>query len=105
MIGRGLAAALGVHFLEGDDYHPRPNSEKMSRGEPLTDADRVPWLPAMRGAKIFFELSVSQDRRFEPPIRPDGSSRLLRARERVDKAQAGAPTVLLGTVPAGDEML
>lgn len=39
-----LAAALGCQFQEGDDLHPAANVEKMSRGEPLTDADRLPWL-------------------------------------------------------------
>src|ERR1700758_4808310 len=39
-----LAGALGCHFLEGDDLHPRENVEKMRSGTPLTDADRQPWL-------------------------------------------------------------
>jgi len=39
-----LAAALGCQFQEGDDLHPPENVEKMRRGTPLTDADRMPWL-------------------------------------------------------------
>jgi gluconokinase len=39
-----LAAALGCQFQEGDDLHPRENVEKMRGGNPLTDADRIPWL-------------------------------------------------------------
>ncbi len=39
-----LARALGCHFQEGDDLHPRENVEKMRNGTPLTDADRLPWL-------------------------------------------------------------
>ena len=39
-----LAGALGCQFQEGDDLHPRENVEKMRRGIPLTDADRLPWL-------------------------------------------------------------
>ena len=39
-----LAGALGCHFQEGDDLHPRENVEKMRGGMPLTDADRLPWL-------------------------------------------------------------
>ena len=42
-----LAAALGVEFLEGDDFHPRANVEKMKGGTPLTDEDRWPWLRAI----------------------------------------------------------
>lgn len=47
-VGRLLAGQLGWHFVEGDDYHPAANVEKMRRGEPLTDADRAPWLAALR---------------------------------------------------------
>jgi carbohydrate kinase (thermoresistant glucokinase family) len=43
-IGRALARELGAEFLEGDTFHPAANIAKMSRGEPLTDADRWPWL-------------------------------------------------------------
>jgi gluconokinase len=39
-----LAGALGCHFQEGDDLHPRGNVGKMHSGTPLTDADRLPWL-------------------------------------------------------------
>jgi carbohydrate kinase (thermoresistant glucokinase family) len=42
-----LAKALGVAFLEGDDFHPRANVEKMKGGTPLTDEDRWPWLKAI----------------------------------------------------------
>ncbi|MEX1032361.1 MAG: gluconokinase, partial [Cellvibrionaceae bacterium] len=47
-IGQGLANVLGWPFYEGDSLHPRANVEKMSRGFPLTDADRQPWLQAIR---------------------------------------------------------
>src|SRR5262245_3209997 len=43
-IGQMLAAAIPCHFLEGDTLHSRENVDKMSRGIPLTDADRSPWL-------------------------------------------------------------
>ncbi|MEP3423055.1 shikimate kinase, partial [Ascidiaceihabitans sp.] len=43
-IGEALAIKLGGQFLDGDTYHPPANVEKMSRGEPLTDNDRWPWL-------------------------------------------------------------
>lgn len=46
-IGEGLAEALGVDLAEGDSYHPLANVEKMSRGEPLDDEDRRPWLEAI----------------------------------------------------------
>lgn len=40
----GVAKSLGATFLEGDDLHPTANIEKMSKGIPLTDEDRLPWL-------------------------------------------------------------
>ncbi len=46
-VGRALGEALGWPYLEADDFHPRENVEKMSRGVPLTDADRAPWLAAI----------------------------------------------------------
>ncbi|MFE3326450.1 gluconokinase [Streptomyces sp. NPDC059176] len=46
-IGRLLAAALGVPYAEGDDFHPPANIAKMAAGVPLDDADRAPWLDAV----------------------------------------------------------
>lgn len=43
-IGRALAERLGWPYKEGDELHPPANVEKMSRGVPLTDEDRWPWL-------------------------------------------------------------
>jgi len=47
-IGEKLAAALGWSFRDADDFHPPANVAKMSAGTPLTDADRAPWLAAIR---------------------------------------------------------
>ena len=46
-VGKALAKALSMPFLDADDFHPRENVLKMSRGEPLTDEDRWPWLAAI----------------------------------------------------------
>ena len=35
-------------YIEADDYHPVENIQKMSRGIPLQDDDRFPWLAALR---------------------------------------------------------
>ncbi len=48
LIGSEIAARLGVPFVEGDDLHPAENVEKMRSGVPLTDAERWPWLAAVR---------------------------------------------------------
>ncbi|MGI9174171.1 MAG: gluconokinase [Rhodothermales bacterium] len=47
-IGEQLADVLGWPFYDADDFHPAVNVEKMGRGEALTDADRMPWLRALR---------------------------------------------------------
>jgi gluconokinase len=49
-VGRALAAAAGWEFLEADDIHPPSNIAKMSAAVALTDADRAPWLEAVRTA-------------------------------------------------------
>jgi gluconokinase len=46
-IGRLLAQRLNYAFRDADDFHPPENIAKMSRGEPLTDDDRAPWLDAI----------------------------------------------------------
>ena len=46
-IGRIVAERLNCQFRDADSFHPKANIEKMSRGEPLTDADRWPWLNAI----------------------------------------------------------
>ncbi len=46
--GRLLASQLGWEFVDGDDFHPAANVEKMRNGIPLTDADRAPWLETLR---------------------------------------------------------
>jgi gluconokinase len=47
LIGDAFAYALGIPFVEGDEYHPAENVERMSRGIALTDADRGDWLRAL----------------------------------------------------------
>jgi gluconokinase len=47
VIGAALAHALGVDFVEGDEYHPAENVARMAAGIPLTDDDRAGWLRAL----------------------------------------------------------
>jgi gluconokinase len=46
-IGRALADALKVPYLEGDEFHSAANIAKMSAGIALQDEDRWPWLDAL----------------------------------------------------------
>jgi carbohydrate kinase (thermoresistant glucokinase family) len=47
-IAEALNRQLGWNFQEGDDLHPAANIAKMHAGVPLTDADRAPWLAAVK---------------------------------------------------------
>ena len=47
-VGSQLARELTWSFRDADEFHPPENIAKMSRGVPLTDADRAPWLAAIR---------------------------------------------------------
>ncbi len=48
LIGQLLAKDLGWPFYDGDDFHPQANIDKMSRGIPLNDEDRKPWLDILQ---------------------------------------------------------
>ena len=58
-IGRALAAALGWEFHDGDDLHSDASKRKMQSGIALDDADRAPWLSAIRKLT---EAMLSEDR-------------------------------------------
>src|SRR5712664_2366100 len=49
-IGTLFAAQLNWQVADADTFHPPANIKKMSEGIPLNDADRAPWLEAMRKA-------------------------------------------------------
>lgn len=49
-IGQLLAKSLDWEFCDADALHPAANIEKMSRGIPLDDADRKPWLQQLQQA-------------------------------------------------------
>ncbi len=59
-IGRLLAATLGWKFRDADDFHSAANRAKMAAGVPLDDADRAPWLGALR-QWIDGELALGRD--------------------------------------------
>lgn len=46
-IGQMLAEKLGNKFYDADDFHSVENKTKMSKGIPLTDEDRKPWLESL----------------------------------------------------------
>ena len=50
-LARHLADALKLTFIEGDQFHPPENIQKMSQGVALDDADREDWLDRL-GAEL-----------------------------------------------------
>lgn len=51
LVGAQLAACLQLPLIEGDDFHPAGNIEKMRHGAALTDGDRAEWLQRL-GAEL-----------------------------------------------------
>ncbi len=49
-IAQMLAQKLQWVFLEADQFHSAANKDKMHRGIPLTDEDRLPWLESIHAA-------------------------------------------------------
>jgi carbohydrate kinase (thermoresistant glucokinase family) len=45
--GKLLAEQLSLPFIEADDFHSKENVLKMSKGIPLNDEDRYPWLQSL----------------------------------------------------------
>lgn len=99
-VGRQLAERLYWSFADADDFHPPQNIAKMSAGQPLNDADRAPWLAAIRkfidgqlaaGTNAVVTCSALKQR-YREQIQPDpvrvklvyleGSRELLLARLR-----------------------
>jgi gluconokinase len=80
-IGAAFAAAIGARFIDGDSLHPKTNIDKMSRGEPLTDADRAPWLDCV-GQALGPQTVIA-------------CSALKRSYRNRIRQEAGAPVVFL----------
>lgn len=49
-VGTLLSQRLSSQFADADDFHSPENKNKISHGIPLSDADRAPWLLALRHA-------------------------------------------------------
>lgn len=98
-VGQALAESLRWPFIDADDFHPPSNVAKMRAGIPLDDADRAPWLAALRThivgwlnseANVVLACSaLKQAYRDEVVVSPDvrlvylrGSSELITARLR-----------------------
>lgn len=83
-VGAVLAERLHATYLDGDDLHPPANIAKMSRGEPLTDEDRWPWL-----------MLVGQRLANPDGILIVGCSALKRRYRDLIRKEAGAPVIFV----------
>ncbi|OMJ23511.1 putative gluconokinase [Smittium culicis] len=54
-IAKMIAENLKCAYIDADDFHPPENVNKMKRGIPLTDEDRIPWLEAIN--RYVFDLA------------------------------------------------
>jgi gluconate kinase len=66
-IGQRLAQDLGWPSYNGEDFHPPANVDKISRGMALTDANRDPWLAALRQLIAKANILMSQFEASEQP--------------------------------------
>jgi len=83
-VGRELARALDLPYVEGDDLHPPQNVALMTAGTPLGDADRQGWLAA-----VAQRLSDDMARRRGVVVACSALKRSYR-----DRLRAAAPDVL-----------
>ncbi|MCL4161528.1 UNVERIFIED_CONTAM: hypothetical protein GTU68_040843, partial [Idotea baltica] len=47
VVGEALSKKIDFDFFDADSFHPKENVDKMSKGIPLEDSDRIPWLNTM----------------------------------------------------------
>ena len=89
--GKAIARRLHAPFLDGDDFHPPANKEKMRAGTPLVDADRWPWLKSLAEA-----LHGAADHK---GVAVGACSALKRAYRDYLRAQAGEPILFSHGTP------
>lgn len=85
-LGRHLSEQVGLLFLEADDFHSAENKAWMSRGRPLTDAMREPWIASMCDS-----LRQHRDQRQSCVLAYSGLRKAHRRRFR----ELGYPTLFL----------
>lgn len=59
-VAQFIAKAMDLPYIEGDEFHPQANVDKMSKGIPLNDADRWDWLTRLRDESLQRLSSGSQ---------------------------------------------
>jgi gluconokinase len=85
--GAAIARRLHANFLDGDDFHPSQNKQKMRAGVALTDEDRWPWL-----ATVARELREAAERK---GVAVGACSALKRRYREYLTEQAGEPVLFV----------
>ena len=107
-VGEALSVATTIPYRDGDELHPAANVAKMSRGEPLTDDDRWPWLARVGQALTHAPLIIgcsALKRRYRDFITAEarapvtfihlsGSRAVIAARMNARKGHFMPPTLL-----------
>ncbi len=106
-IGKELSKALKLPFYDADDFHSQENKAKMSKGIPLTDSDRKPWLETLatflkeQGPLILGCSALKEFYRKVLMVSPDikliylkGSYELIRKRLEARKGHFFDPSLL-----------
>ncbi|TBU97481.1 gluconokinase [Phytopseudomonas dryadis] len=91
-VGESIAQRVGGFLIEGDQFHPPANIEKMRAGIPLTDADRADWL-----ARLGEELAAALNTHGRPLLTCSALKRTYR--ERLRQAVPGLGFVFLELTP------
>ncbi|WP_253074008.1 gluconokinase, GntK/IdnK-type, partial [Pseudomonas sp. Bi70] len=87
-VGESIANHVGGYLIEGDQFHPPANIEKMSAGIPLNDDDRADWL-----ARLGQELVSALETHAHPVL--TCSSLKRKYRDRLREAVPGLGFVFL----------
>ena len=92
-VAAGIAQALSLDLIDGDELHSPKSVAKMEAGIPLQDEDRWPWLDRI-GAQL------ADADRFPKGVAVACSALKRRYRERIRQAAPGVRFVFLHGPPA-----
>ena len=95
-VAAALARQLDFAFLEGDDFHPQENRQKMAAGVALEDEDRWPWLDALGDAIVATRVTKG--------VVATCSALKRRYRDRI-RAKVAPPLSFIFLLVAHDELL
>lgn len=99
-VGTELASRLGKTFHDADDFHSAESVDKMRAGEPLSDADREPWLRRLAKRKGHYMPQDLLDSQFEALEIPDDAVHV-----RINRSVSEIVDEIMGmlTSPKGEQ--